>query len=167
MAAAILLSGNNYSKVDMFCQFFGLSHIQKTTYYQTQRRYLCPTIEKFWCEEKKAVLGEIGHRALVVCGDGRNDSPGHSAKYCQYTTIDAATNKILDLQVVDKREVNFKSVRMEKLGLQRALDTLASQVNVTELVTDASTSIQTMTVSVPKNSLLSSAVLYDKIFLQL
>ena len=42
---------------------------------------------------------------------------------------------------VDKREVDLKSVRMEKLGLQRALAALKGTVNIVELVTDASTSI--------------------------
>lgn len=39
---------------------------------------------------------------IVLCGDGRNDSPGHSAKYCMYTLV----KQFLDVavEVDDKRE---------------------------------------------------------------
>jgi hypothetical protein len=105
MSAAILTSGNNYSKISLFCQFFNLLHIKKTTYYQIQRKYLCPVIEQFWHEEREAALETIGRKPLVVCGDGRNDSPGFSAKYCTYNSLmDTDTNKLVDVQIVDKRE---------------------------------------------------------------
>ena len=58
--------------------------------------------------------------------------------------MDNETNCIIELQVVDKREVDLKSVRMEKLGHQRALAALKGTVNIVELVTDASTSIAAM-----------------------
>lgn len=48
----------------------------------------------------------------------------------------------LTQQIVDKREVELKSARMEKVGLVRAIDSLQKKgVNVVELVTDASTSV--------------------------
>jgi len=79
---------------------------------------------------------------LLYClGDGRNDSPGHSAQYCSYTLMDCHSGSIVSTVVVDKREVNLKSLNMEKLGLQRSLTLLAGTVNVTELVTDAHTQI--------------------------
>ena len=33
-------------------------------------------------------------KEITVCGDGRCDSPGHSAKYCSYTMMNMSTNKI-------------------------------------------------------------------------
>jgi len=39
-------------------------------------------------------------KALTIGGDGRADSPGHSAKYGSYGIIDLATNKVIHVQLV-------------------------------------------------------------------
>ena len=44
------------------------------------------------------LLKEI--RGLVVSGDGRADSPGHSAKYGTYTIIELSCNKVVDFKLV-------------------------------------------------------------------
>lgn len=144
MCGAILMSGNYFNKIALFCNFFNLLHIKKTTFYQIQRCYLCPVVEQFWVDERESSLRDMGNRPLVVCGDGRNDSPGHSAKYCLYSLMDTESNKLVDVQIIDKREADLKSPRMEKIGLQRGLEALANRVSVVELVTDASTSITAM-----------------------
>ena len=33
----------------------------------------------------------------VLSGDGKSDSPGHSAKYAAFTVIEQTTNKVLDI----------------------------------------------------------------------
>ena len=53
---------------------------------------------------------------LIVGGDGRNDSPGHSSTYCQYTFMDTSTNLIVHQELVDVREADHKSPNMEKVG---------------------------------------------------
>ena len=73
-----------------------------------------------------------------ILGDGRMDSPGHSAKYCTYTVMDQNSKKILAMEVVDKRECMLVSGRMEALGFERALNELRrSGLNIVEVVTDA------------------------------
>lgn len=37
---------------------------------------------------------------MVLCGDGRADSPGYSAKYGSYTFMDGDTKKILHLELI-------------------------------------------------------------------
>ena len=37
---------------------------------------------------------------LTIGGDGRADSPGHSAKYGSYGIIDLVTNKVIHMQLV-------------------------------------------------------------------
>ena len=64
-----------------------------------------------------------GRKCLQVSGDGRCDSPGHSAKYCIYTIMDDHTTTILDFRLVQMSEV-ANSVRMEKAGLERSLEKL-------------------------------------------
>ena len=46
--------------------------------------------------EMLQALGE----PLVLGGDGRSDSPGHSAKYGLYTFMDLEHNVILDVELV-------------------------------------------------------------------
>ena len=37
---------------------------------------------------------------VVLGGDGRCDSPGYSAKYCSYSLMNLANNKIIDVQLI-------------------------------------------------------------------
>ena len=39
-------------------------------------------------------------RSLVIAGDGRADSPGHSAKYGCYTLVELKCNKVIDFKLV-------------------------------------------------------------------
>ena len=55
---------------------------------------------------------------LCLCGEGRNDSPDHSPRYCVYTLIEHATKVVVDMVNIDKREMGGKSVTMEKQGLR-------------------------------------------------
>ena len=42
----------------------------------------------------------IEKKGLVIAGDGRADSPGHSAKYGLYSIIDINKNKVVDVKLV-------------------------------------------------------------------
>ena len=78
----------------------------------------------------------------MLCGDGRCDSPGKSAKYCTYSLLDSTSNKILYMETVDKREVALKSPNMEREGFKKSIDTLINKgVKISEVVTDASTQV--------------------------
>ena len=53
-----------------------------------------------------------------------------------------ATDEIVHIEVVDKREVGLKSPNMERLDLIRSLQYMESQaVQVDEIVTDASSTL--------------------------
>ena len=56
--------------------------------------------------------------------------------------MDVMTLYIIDLEVLDKRETNMKSVTMEKQALQNILLRLRRLLMITEVVTDASASIK-------------------------
>ena len=73
---------------------------------------------------KEVVWKVFENDVLVVCGDGRMDSPGFSAKYCVYTMMEHYLNVIVDLEVVDKREASGTSSLMEKMGCKRLLERL-------------------------------------------
>ena len=47
--------------------------------------YVCPVVDKKWQDIQDAVFSEASGKELVLAGDGRMDSPGHSAQYCVYS----------------------------------------------------------------------------------
>ena len=93
---------------------------------------------------------------VVICGDCQNDSPGNSAEYGTYTFVDQLCGYVhlqlycfiyffivpffryaLQLEVVDKRQVELKSPNMEKAGFIRSVCNLFDKgVAVKEIVTD-------------------------------
>lgn len=75
---------------------------------------------------------------IFVLGDGRMDSPGHSAQYCSYTMMHNDSKRIVSLITLDKRQTQGKSSNLEKLGFQKSMEELAQKgCSVTEVVTDA------------------------------
>ena len=55
-----------------------------------------------WKEEQAKLVERLSNLegGIVLSGDGRSDSPGHSAKYGAFTVIEKRTNKVLDVQLV-------------------------------------------------------------------
>ena len=92
---------------------------------------------------QKDLWQERAGKDVILSGDGRNDSPGHSAQYCTYTLADMETKTILQLEIVDVREVEGrKSANMERIAFERGMDSLlASEMNITEVVTDGHSEI--------------------------
>ncbi len=75
---------------------------------------------------------------MILSSDGRNDSPGHCAQYLTYTFADMETKTILNLNIVEVREIEGrKSANMERVGFERGLDELkTSKMKLGEIVTD-------------------------------
>ena len=69
--------------------------------------YVFPAINDAWQDHQKELVKEIksSDRKVELSIDGQCDSPGHSATYCTVTSMDAKTNKVLDLVVVNVKEV--------------------------------------------------------------
>jgi len=67
-----------------------------------QKKYLHTAVQRTYQQQQSSLLNNIKAegRELVVGGDGRCDSPGHSAKYGTYSLMDAEQNKILDSQLI-------------------------------------------------------------------
>ena len=47
-AASILLSGNNFAKINRMAEFLGMPFLSESTYYRMQRLYLFPAVEEWW-----------------------------------------------------------------------------------------------------------------------
>ena len=81
-------------------------------------------------------------KSVVLAGDGRCDSPGSSAKYCSYIMMDIDSNQILHMVTIDKRQVGLQSPNMERQALEHCMDFLLKEkIDITEIVTDASTAV--------------------------
>ena len=68
-------------------KIMGLLGYNKVTYYYHQRHFLFPSIVKYWQSYQKKILDSLKEKEVVIAGDGRQDSMGHSAKYCSYTVL--------------------------------------------------------------------------------
>lgn len=82
---AITVSGNNFTKIALFCKFLGLGFPSTRSHTRMQSKYVAPAVEESLKNFKSSIVEE--HRAvnIVVSGDERMDSPGHSAKYTVHT----------------------------------------------------------------------------------
>lgn len=47
---------------------------------------------------------------VVLSGDDRSDSPGHSTKYGAFTVIEKRVNKVLDVELVQVSLFNLKPI---------------------------------------------------------
>ena len=81
---------------------FGCSAIAPRTFYKHQRNFLLPAIFNVWDRYQQVFFSEFAstQNPLILGGDGRADSPGHSAKYGCYTMIALDHNLVLDMQLV-------------------------------------------------------------------
>ena len=140
--ADILFSGNNFEKIAKFAGFLGLSSISKTTYYRAQRIYLIPAVTEWWRWQQGEIFTGLQNKDLVVCHDGQCNSPGFTAKNLCYYLMEMTTSYIIDVEVMDKRQVNMRSVTIEKEALLKILRRLKDILHVVDLVTDASASIK-------------------------
>ena len=89
-----------------------LNFVSSSTFSRVQSLYAVPTIRDMWDKMKEVVWKVFENDVLVVCGDGRMDSPGFSAKYCVYSMMEHYLNVTVDLEVVDKREAGGTSSLM-------------------------------------------------------
>ena len=93
----MVLSGNHYDKLMLVCKFLVLDFISRQTFNRMRRHYIIPCITSFWEDMKDEVWKVLMNEQIILCGDGRNDSPRHSAKYCVYVLIEQFLYVIVDI----------------------------------------------------------------------
>ena len=91
------------------------------------------------------LFGKFKGKELYLGGDGRNDSPGHCATYCNYTFMDPVSHLIIHQEVIDVRQSDLKRPNMDKLGCKNGLQLLKNKkIVVAGLVTDDHNQISAM-----------------------
>ena len=133
IAAGLFVTGGHYEKFSLFCKFLGLKIISRSTFMRVQKRCVIPVIEQFWTKMKETVWHVFEGESTILCGDGRNDSPGHSAKYCVYVLMEQFVDVIVDLIVVDKRETGGVSTNIEVFGLKKLLERIVGKILMSEI----------------------------------
>ena len=95
---------------------------------------------------KRSLWDEREGQDILLSLDGRNYSPGHCAQYCTYSFTDMETQTILNMNIVDVREVKGrKSPNMERIGFERGLDEiLTSKMVIKEVVKDGQLEIDAL-----------------------
>ena len=81
LSAAILYAGAMPTKVIRVLTFLKCETISTDTYFRHQRDYLQPTVSTVYESKQVLLLSSLRNQPLVLAGDGKADSPGHSAKY--------------------------------------------------------------------------------------
>ena len=79
LASAILLSGATYTKIASLSEILNWKIFSEKTFYNIQNTYLFPVINEAWEVEQNSVLSELDIEDLWLSGNGRCDSPRHSA----------------------------------------------------------------------------------------
>ena len=112
--------------------------ISPRTFFRHQGKFLHGAVR---AKQQNDLFDKIRGQGLLVGGDGRSDSMGHSAKYGSYTTVDLKRNKILHDDFVRSNEVK-SSAHMELKGLQNTEVFKDSGLKLSALVTDRHRQIQ-------------------------
>lgn len=102
LAASISFTGASPSRVLRVLNYAGVQTISEKTYFMYQSTYLQPTIYNAWRLQQEVLFEKLRNskEALVLGGDGRSDSPGHSAKYGTYSFMDLTANRVIDFKIV-------------------------------------------------------------------
>jgi solute carrier family 8 (sodium/calcium exchanger) len=101
LSAAILFSGALPARMLRLFKLFGCASISSSTYFSHQKRFLQPSVFTVWNQHQADLFKQLRHekRPLIIGGDGRADSPGHSAKFGSYTVMELKKKDIQLVQV--------------------------------------------------------------------
>ena len=119
VTTSIAFIGINYAKFEQSVKFLNLNSISDMLFYHLRHDVVFPVVVKKWKQQRKQMLQLLKQQEkLVLVGDGRCNSPGHSAKYCMYTFMEANTGNVVDTVVAAVTEVSNSNV-IEKEGFKR------------------------------------------------
>ena len=99
LSGAILFNGASPTKVLRVLSSISVASISFSTFAEHQRKFLQPAICSVWEHEQGSLLQEV-KQDLVIGGDARNDSPGHTAKYGSYTFMELNLKKLIHIELV-------------------------------------------------------------------
>lgn len=143
LCAAVLFTGSSFCQISKFLQAYNVQGLTEQCFHRYQDKLLIPTVSTQWKLEQDKVIREVSESGPAsLCGDTWADSPGHSAKYGNYAMMDLKSNKVIDIQLI-QRKVKGKNESMEKEGFMRSLSMLEEKgVKVQAIMTDRHRGLQ-------------------------
>lgn len=104
-SAAILYAGALPSQALRVFKILNCCTISAKSFFRHQTKYLQPAVHSVWKRQQEELFRRFRDKkkGLILAGDGRADSPGHSAKYGSYTIIELTCNKVIDFKLVQVR----------------------------------------------------------------
>ena len=100
LSFAVLCAGASIRKVLLVFKHMGVLVYHEPTYYYHQRHLLIPSIVSFWRKYQRKLLDGLKDKEVVLAGDGRHDSMGHSAKFGTYTILCCTIGLIIHIVLV-------------------------------------------------------------------
>ncbi|XP_077554088.1 uncharacterized protein LOC144168961 [Haemaphysalis longicornis] len=139
LSAAILFTGLHPTPTLRMLRSMKVQVFEDRTFYSYQRAYLLPVVHAVWTQHQALLLASLQGKVTDLCGDGRCDSPGFSAKFLTYSFLSQSLGKIIHTEQVQVRE-NTRvqaSTNMEKEALIRGLAFLEEKaITIGAFVTD-------------------------------
>ncbi|KAM4726695.1 uncharacterized protein FYW61_012459 isoform 2-T4 [Anableps anableps] len=136
IAAATLFSGCSPTVALNLFRHMSVGIYSLKTYFNLQRCYLIPAIQRVWNIKQQAMIMKKKGTALRLGGDARCSSPGHTTKYGSYCLMDMNTGEVLTTHIVECNGVQGRAT-VELEGLKQGICILEQHgLIVTELITD-------------------------------
>ena len=105
LSFAVLLAGTSIKKVLLVFKHMGIMAFHEPTYYYHQKHLLIPSIVKFWRSYQANILESLRGKEVLLSGDGRHDSMGHSAKYGTYSIFCSTVGLIIHIVIVQVTQI--------------------------------------------------------------
>ncbi|XP_071852452.1 uncharacterized protein [Apostichopus japonicus] len=106
LSSAILFNGASPKKVLKVLSAMNMESIAYSSFMEHQRLYFQPTVVNIWSKMQQSLIDQLKdtNQQLVIGGDARNDSPGHTAKYGSYSFLEQNINKVIHVELVQVRD---------------------------------------------------------------
>ena len=105
---ALVLSGMSHHQFMRFCRFVNLTHTSPTSFARNQRLYAAPAIHQEYLRMRDSIIDDVSKaKDLILCGDGRMDSPGFCATKATYSFMEeGGSHRVVNMEHGDKRQVH-------------------------------------------------------------
>ena len=141
LAIGVLLTGNDYDKINLFCKFLDLSMVSRSTYMRLQKLYVIPEIKSFWEEMRSGIWQILAKHSVILGGDERKETSSCNLRYCTSILMEQYLDVIVDMNVFEMRENERTSKEMQAFGLKGLLEEIVGKIIKSEIIGDASTSV--------------------------
>lgn len=105
LSFAVLCAGASISKILLVLKHMGVIVYHKPAFFYHQRHLLFPSIGKFWKSYQKNIIDSLDGKEVVISGDARHDSVGHSAKYGTYTLFCCTIGLIIEIVLMQVKRI--------------------------------------------------------------